>query len=200
MAYEIINFLTSPIFFIIVGSYFASFWLAIVVWTWVDTSKRTKNLLIRLSASLLVTMSGVFGLVIYFILRPRQTLAERRSQELEERVLEKESKFSFCPTCKGTLEPDFTLCPACRTRVKNICPVCQELLDISWLFCPYCGHEEILLPKRGRGRPRKYPLLIGSLEQPRRPRGRPRKYPIDAFKVKRPRGRPRKIETPTATA
>lgn len=47
--------------------------------------------------------------------------------------------------------------------------------------------------KKGRGRPRKYPIDTAPKEK--RPRGRPRKYPVkteDLNKEKRPRGRPRK--------
>ncbi len=61
-----------------------------------------------------------------------------------------------------------------------------------------------LLQKRGRGRPRKYPIEQNKSNDPpllqKRGRGRPRKYPIEQNKSyspllqKRGRGRPRKVE------
>jgi RNA polymerase subunit RPABC4/transcription elongation factor Spt4 len=197
MIYEIVTFATSGLFLVVVLSYLAVFWLALTVWAGFDITRRTKSWLARTGVLALVGVSGIFGLAIYLILRPKETLTEVYGRRLEEKILERESRVNLCPGCQEIIEPSFTLCPYCKSRVKNTCPVCSELLDINWLFCPYCGHEEILSPRRGRGRPRKYPILI---DQPKRPRGRPRKYPVGVFKVKRPRGRPRKIETPTATA
>jgi SWI/SNF-related matrix-associated actin-dependent regulator 1 of chromatin subfamily A len=49
--------------------------------------------------------------------------------------------------------------------------------------------------KRGRGRPRKEPVMS---EEPKRPRGRPRKEKPEVDVPKRPRGRPRKFEIPRA--
>lgn len=50
-----------------------------------------------------------------------------------------------------------------------------------------------LVEKRGRGRPRKYPVKVETGEK--KGRGRPRKYPVsEEVKVKRSRGRPRKYD------
>ena len=57
--------------------------------------------------------------------------------------------------------------------------------------------EEGTPPKRGRGRPRKTPLVPPDEQKPKRGRGRPRKMPLepqDEQKPKRGRGRPRKNE------
>jgi uncharacterized membrane protein YadS len=64
--------------------------LSLAVWTARDVSARTGDRLVRLAAVALVLVLNVFGLVIYLLLRPRETASERYERELIEEILARE--------------------------------------------------------------------------------------------------------------
>jgi hypothetical protein len=39
------------------------------------------------------------------------------------------------------VQPDFLVCPNCRTRLHRVCPSCNRLAQPEWPLCAYCGHE-----------------------------------------------------------
>jgi RNA polymerase subunit RPABC4/transcription elongation factor Spt4 len=80
------------------------------------------------------------GLILYFILRPRETLAEIYERSLEEEALLQgiEERLA-CPGCNRRIEEGFMICPTCHTRLKKACPSCEQLLHLRWNICPYCG-------------------------------------------------------------
>lgn len=198
----IVNAFKGPIIWLAIISYIALIWLALSLYAWFDIRERTTNRAFRLVYTLLVGVGGVFGLLIYLIIRPRLTLAESAQKRLEEKFLVKESIELFCPNCGFVLEKDYLFCPNCSQNLKKLCLSCHKMSQISTPFCPFCAAKEsrIMGPlelasvgilKRPRGRPRK---LLSAPIEPKRPRGRPRKYPV-IYDVtpKRPRGRPRKF-------
>jgi hypothetical protein len=63
---------------------------SLAIWTWRDVSSRSRDGLIRVGALLLVLLVPVFGLVVYLLLRPRETIAERYERELIEEILARE--------------------------------------------------------------------------------------------------------------
>jgi RNA polymerase subunit RPABC4/transcription elongation factor Spt4 len=81
---------------------------------------------------LLWTLVAIFvpnglGIVLYFVLR--------------------KPRASHCPKCDAVVEPGFSFCPRCRTRLRPVCPHCQRSVDLSVQFCPYCGGS--LIPASG---------------------------------------------------
>jgi hypothetical protein len=74
----------------VAGAALALLVFALLVWTWRDVSARTKSLALRLLALALVVVFNVVGLVVYLLLRPRETLAERREREMIEELLARE--------------------------------------------------------------------------------------------------------------
>jgi hypothetical protein len=62
----------------------------VLVWTWRDVSARTRSTAGRLAALGLVLVFNVVGLVVYLLLRPRETLAERRERQMIEEILARE--------------------------------------------------------------------------------------------------------------
>jgi RNA polymerase subunit RPABC4/transcription elongation factor Spt4 len=80
------------------------------------------------------------GLLLYWILRPRETLAEIYERSLEEETLLQgiEERLA-CPGCNRRIEETFMICPTCHTRLKKGCPSCGQLLHLRWNICPYCG-------------------------------------------------------------
>lgn len=122
------------------GAYLLAFWLSVIIWTFVDMRSRSRDPLAIFLVVLLVLIFNLAGLVIYLILRPKETLAEAYQRALEEEALLQDIENQYvCPGCKQKVEPDFLLCPNCHTQLKERCPNCNRLLDPSWNICPYCG-------------------------------------------------------------
>ena len=46
-----------------------------------------------------------------------------------------------CPTCGREIEPDFVICPYCRTQFARRCANCDRSLRLGWTVCPYCATE-----------------------------------------------------------
>lgn len=116
------------------------FWISLIVWTFRDVRARTQDFLTQVLATLLVAIFFVFGLFIYMILRPRQTLAEVYERQLEEESLLAEmTERQTCNNCHARVEGDFQVCPSCGQKLKRPCPKCERLLELRWTFCPYCA-------------------------------------------------------------
>lgn len=129
----------------LMGAYFVAFWLSIIVWTYNDITARTRDLITRFLAISLVVLFSLPGLLLYFFLRPRETLAESYDRSLEEEALFQElDKLQACPSCKSRIEPDFLICPNCLAQLKSVCFKCHHLLRLSWKVCPYCGMPQEL--------------------------------------------------------
>jgi RNA polymerase subunit RPABC4/transcription elongation factor Spt4 len=124
------------------GAYVAAFWFALVVWTFRDIQKRSRDVLVQVLATLLVLLFNVAGLILYTILRPPETLAETYARSLEEEsLLQDIEDRQSCPNCKRRVHTDYLLCPSCRTQLRQTCISCSRLLHLSWRVCPYCGDE-----------------------------------------------------------
>lgn len=123
------------------GAFMAAFSISLVVWTFRDIRSRTHDIFFQLLSVLLVLVFNVLGLLLYLMLRPKETLAERYERALaEEALLQDIEERPVCPSCGARVEPDFVLCPACRTQLKRECEACGRLNDLAWNACPYCGH------------------------------------------------------------
>lgn len=123
-----------------IGAYALAFWLSLVIWTFVDIRSRSRDILAALLAVLLVLVFNVPGLIIYMVLRPKETLTEAYQRALEEEALLQDIEDQFvCPGCKQKIEGDFMVCPNCHTQLKERCPNCNHLLNLKWNICPYCG-------------------------------------------------------------
>ena len=72
------------------GAALALLLFALLLWTWRDISARSKRGLVRLAALALVLAFNLVGLVVYLLLRPRETLVERREREMIEEILARE--------------------------------------------------------------------------------------------------------------
>ena len=121
------------------GAYVLVFWISIVAWTYRDIRDRSRDAAFQVVAVLLVLVFNVLGLVIYLILRPRETLAEAYARSLEEEALLQElEEQGICPSCKRYVTADFVICPYCRTQLKEPCIKCGRPLSFNWLACPYC--------------------------------------------------------------
>ena len=122
------------------SAYFILVSLSLVVWTWNDIRARSRDTAVRLLAPLMTMVFNLPGLLLYMILRPRETLAEAYERELEsEALLQDMDRQDVCPQCGYATQPDFVVCPLCQTEVSHACLSCGRLLQLNWRACPHCG-------------------------------------------------------------
>lgn len=135
------------------GAFFFALWISMIVWTFRDVRSRSRDIFAQLLATLMVVIFNVAGLILYFLLRPRETLAEAYERALEEEALLQDIEERYqCPGCKQKIRPDYQLCPSCHTRLKRPCTSCSRLLQLRWDVCPYCGAAQA--PAAGGALPR----------------------------------------------
>ncbi len=116
------------------------FWVFVAIWVVNDAKSRSSSIIFVIISAWLVLFFNVFGLIIYFIIRPQATVEESRWAELEHRYLEFETAgLMSCPKCGFSLQPDFNICPQCGFEVKVECSNCESYIYKDWEFCPYCG-------------------------------------------------------------
>lgn len=119
------------------------FWLAMIIWTYRDMRARSRDILSQLFVVGVVAVLNVPGLLIYLLLRPRETLSEAYERSLEEEALLQEiEEKPTCPGCGHRVHADWQACPYCHTRLKQPCINCHQLLDLSWTLCPYCATDQ----------------------------------------------------------
>lgn len=141
--------------------YAVMLWLGTAYWAFRDMQARTENpILPYFSAALIIFFTPllfVFAVVLYLIVRPRETLAEIYERSLaEESLLAEVEKNQLCPVCRDRVHADWLVCPNCRTRLHRVCPSCNRLADPDWPLCAYCGHEFQRAPARQPGRAAEY--------------------------------------------
>jgi RNA polymerase subunit RPABC4/transcription elongation factor Spt4 len=125
----------------IFGAYMLALWLAMVFWTYHDIRARTQDIYVQVFGLALVLAFNVLGLLLYLILRPKETIAEAYERSLEEEaILQDLEERAHCPNCRQRVEKDFVVCPICQTGLKQQCLHCQRLLELDWTVCPYCVH------------------------------------------------------------
>jgi RNA polymerase subunit RPABC4/transcription elongation factor Spt4 len=134
------------------GAYFIALWFSMIIWTYYDIRARSQDLYVHIFATALVVVFNVFGLLLYFILRPRETLAEAYERSLEEETLLQEiEERQSCPNCRQRVSPDFMFCPYCHTELKHRCARCDRLLLLRWDLCPFCGNAAVPAPRATTG-------------------------------------------------
>ena len=74
----------------LLGAFLFAFWAAMGIWTFNDIRSRTRDWLAIGLASLLVLIFPILGLILYMMIRPRETLADVFDRALEEESLLRE--------------------------------------------------------------------------------------------------------------
>jgi RNA polymerase subunit RPABC4/transcription elongation factor Spt4 len=120
-------------------------WFSIIVWTFMDIRSRSRDKMVWVFATVLVFLFNVFGLVVYLILRPHETLMQAYERSLEEEALLQEiEERPICPNCRHRVEHDYRICPNCLNKLKDVCRNCDRLVELDWTICPYCAVERKL--------------------------------------------------------
>lgn len=126
------------------GAVTTAFWVAFVIWTYNDMRARSRDPFAQIAAAMVVAVLNIFGLIVYVMLRPRETLADAYERSLEEEALLQEiEEKPACPGCGRASKHHWQVCPYCHTRLKKPCPDCGELLELSWNLCPACATPQL---------------------------------------------------------
>jgi RNA polymerase subunit RPABC4/transcription elongation factor Spt4 len=129
---------------ILLGAYGLLFMFSLVIWTFRDIRSRSRDVLVQILATLLVLVFNIPGLLLYFVLRPQETLAEAYEHALgQEALLQDIEERYICPNCKRKVDADFAICPFCQHELRKHCQDCGRLLNLNWDLCPYCGHQQV---------------------------------------------------------
>jgi len=119
------------------------FWIVVIGWVWSDALERYRSKGAALMIVILLITINIFGLVIYFIIRPRYTLDEEYWENLEKRFLKYEAQgLGDCPHCGEEVQPSFIFCRNCGRRLRVKCKECEMYLEPDWKVCPFCGTNQ----------------------------------------------------------
>ena len=122
------------------AAFAAALWLSLIIWTYRDIRKRSRDPLVRILAVLVVAILFLPGVLVYLILRPQRTQEEEFQQTLEEEALLQSIEDNpLCPGCGRRVKEEWVACPSCCTRLKKACHQCGRAIELSWNLCPYCG-------------------------------------------------------------
>lgn len=143
-------------YFKLVIVYLLILWASIIIWVTKDIINRTNNIFLQIFSILTVLVWTPFGIVVYLLIRPSQTLFEKHYEEIEfeeenytDRLLEEieglktEMKEHVnCFNCNYSVSEDFKFCPNCRTALKKVCISCENPIENDWTHCPFCGKDQ----------------------------------------------------------
>jgi RNA polymerase subunit RPABC4/transcription elongation factor Spt4 len=125
------------------GAYLVATWFVLIVWTYRDIESRSKNVVTQVFSTLLAVFFWVPGVLLYMMLRPKETLDEAYQKSLEEEYLLQDlQELPVCPTCNHFIHDDYQICPHCNTQLREPCHNCGRLVDLRWEICPYCAAEQ----------------------------------------------------------
>jgi RNA polymerase subunit RPABC4/transcription elongation factor Spt4 len=129
------------------GAYLVALWFVLIVWTYRDSEARSSSVFTQIFSTLLVVLFFIPGVLLYLLLRPKETLDEAFQRSLEEEYLLQDLEdLRLCPGCQRAVEGDYVLCPQCQTQLRESCASCGRLVDVKWPVCPYCAS-----PQKERG-------------------------------------------------
>ncbi len=135
------------VFLAFAAAFFIALWVSMIIWTFRDVRSRSRDVFAIALATLMVVVFGPLGLLLYFLLRPRDTLAEIYERSLEEEALLQDLEQRVaCPGCRRKIEEDWQVCPDCHTILKKTCLSCGRLLHLRWNICPYCASAAVETP------------------------------------------------------
>ena len=140
-----------------IAVYIVFVWLACAYWAFRDAQSRTANpILPYLAAILVILFTPVlfpFGLLLYRLIRPGETVAESNERAIAEEAMLREIEAQpHCANCDRRVEPDWLVCPTCRNQLRRLCPSCSRRVELDWNVCAWCG-TDLVPPRVAASRP-----------------------------------------------
>jgi hypothetical protein len=124
----------------VIGALLAALLGGLTIWAFRDVRSRTRDPFVQILATITVGVIPVVGILVYLMLRPRETLAEAYVRALEEEsLLSSIENQEFCPTCGRRVDGDMQWCPKCHAHLRDACDSCGRAIHLAWDICPYCG-------------------------------------------------------------
>ncbi len=131
------------IFVALLGAFLFAFWVAMGIWTFNDIRSRTRDWLAIGLASLLVLIFPLIGLILYMMVRPRETLADVFDRALEEESLLRELEATLtCHKCGVPVQDSWNYCSNCHIQLRFACPSCGKPMRHEWSICVSCGADQ----------------------------------------------------------
>jgi RNA polymerase subunit RPABC4/transcription elongation factor Spt4 len=125
------------------GAYLAALWVVLAVWTYRDIEARSRSVVTQVLSTMLTALFFVPGVLLYMILRPKETLDLTFQRTLEEEYLLQDLEANVaCPNCNRAISDEFIVCPHCHAQLQEACARCGRDIDVRWSVCPYCAHEK----------------------------------------------------------
>lgn len=130
----------------VIAAYIVLIWLASAFWAYRDMRLRTSSAVTPYVAALAIVLFTpiffLFGLLLYRIIRPKETIAEVNERVLaEEAMLAEVASHAQCANCERPVHEDWIICPSCRNRLRRVCPNCEHLIELDWTLCAWCGKD-----------------------------------------------------------
>jgi len=124
----------------LLGAFLFAFWIAMGIWTFNDIRSRTRDWLAIGLACLLTLIFPIVGLILYMMIRPKDTLADVYDRALEEEAILRELEETItCHNCGVPVKDDWVFCPNCHAQQQYACPNCSTLVRQEWDICVRCG-------------------------------------------------------------
>jgi RNA polymerase subunit RPABC4/transcription elongation factor Spt4 len=130
----------------VVVAYIVLIWLASAYWAYRDMRLRSSSAITPYIAALAIIIFTpvffLFGLLVYRIVRPKETIAEVNERALaEEAMLAEVASHAQCANCSRPVHEEWIICPTCRNRLRRVCPNCEHLIELDWTLCAWCGKD-----------------------------------------------------------
>ncbi len=130
----------------VIVAYVVLIWLASAYWAYRDMRLRSASAITPYVAALAIILFTpvffLFGLLLYRIVRPKETIAEVNERALaEEAMMAEVASHSQCANCSRPVHEDWIICPTCRNRLRRVCPNCEHLIELDWTLCAWCGKD-----------------------------------------------------------
>ncbi len=127
-------------------AYIVLIWLASAYWAYRDMRLRSASAFTPyVAAAAIIVFTPIFflfGLLVYRIVRPKETIAEVNERMLaEEAMLAEVASHAHCANCSRPVHEEWIICPTCRNRLRRVCPNCERLIELDWTLCAWCGKD-----------------------------------------------------------
>jgi RNA polymerase subunit RPABC4/transcription elongation factor Spt4 len=123
--------------------YLVLLWLASAYWAYRDLQSRTANPIAPYLAAVFIILFTpflfVFGIMLYRLIRPHDTVEEANERALAQEAMIREMQTQHCQTCARRVEADWLVCPYCSGRLRALCPACTRIYELDWQVCAWCG-------------------------------------------------------------